>query len=126
MRVTVSAVVGQLAAGRAIDAVLADYPYLRREDVPVALEYAAAAVSEADERVIISSDTDFGALLARHDHEKPSFILLRHVNELTPVQQAGLLVANLDAIADELDAGAVVTFDRTRIRVRRLPIVRDS
>ena len=48
IRVTVSAVVGQLAAGRAIDEVLEDYPYLEREDVYAALEYAAAAVSERE------------------------------------------------------------------------------
>lgn len=48
MRVTVSAVVGQLAAGRTIDDVLGDYPYLEREDVLAALEYAAAAVSERE------------------------------------------------------------------------------
>lgn len=48
MRVTVSAVVGQLATGRSIDEVLADYPYLERQDVLAALEYAAAAVSERE------------------------------------------------------------------------------
>ena len=48
MRVTVSAVVGQLAAGRSIEDVLADFPYLEREDVLAALEYAAAAVSERE------------------------------------------------------------------------------
>lgn len=48
MRVSVSAVVGQLAAGRSIDEVLADYPYLDRLDVLAALEYAAAAVSERE------------------------------------------------------------------------------
>jgi uncharacterized protein (DUF433 family) len=42
-RVTVSAVLGQLAAGASIDELLADYPYLEREDVLAALEYAAAA-----------------------------------------------------------------------------------
>jgi len=48
MRVTVSAVVGQLAAGRTIHEVRADYPYLEREDILAALEYAAAAVSERE------------------------------------------------------------------------------
>jgi uncharacterized protein (DUF433 family) len=47
-RLTVSAVLGQLAAGRAIDEVLADYPSLEREDVLAALEYGAAAVSERE------------------------------------------------------------------------------
>ena len=45
-RVTVSAVLGQLAAGASIDELLADYPYLEREDVLAALEYAAAATQE--------------------------------------------------------------------------------
>lgn len=46
-RVTVSAVLGQLAAGVSIDELLADYPYLEREDVLAALEYAAAAAAGA-------------------------------------------------------------------------------
>ena len=48
MRVTVSAVVGQMATGRTLDEVLEDYPYLEREDVLAALEYAAAAVRERE------------------------------------------------------------------------------
>jgi uncharacterized protein (DUF433 family) len=48
LRVTVSAVLGQLAAGQSIEDVLADFPYLEREDVLAALEYAAAAVSERE------------------------------------------------------------------------------
>ena len=47
-RVTVSAVLGQLAAGASIDDLLADYPYLEREDVFAALEYAAAAAQERE------------------------------------------------------------------------------
>jgi uncharacterized protein (DUF433 family) len=37
-RVTVSAVLGQLAAGAGIDELLADYPYLEREDILAAVE----------------------------------------------------------------------------------------
>jgi uncharacterized protein (DUF433 family) len=48
MRVTVGAVVGQLAAGRTIEEILDDYPYLERDDILAALEYAAAAVSERE------------------------------------------------------------------------------
>jgi uncharacterized protein (DUF433 family) len=47
-RVTVSAVLGQLAAGRTVDEVLDDYPYLERDDVFVALEWAAAAAQERE------------------------------------------------------------------------------
>ena len=41
MRITVRMVVGQIGAGHTVDAVLADYPYLEREDILQALRYAA-------------------------------------------------------------------------------------
>ncbi|KLL12525.1 MULTISPECIES: DUF433 domain-containing protein [Protofrankia] len=44
MWVTVSAVVGQLTAGRTVDEVLADHPCPERVDVLAALGCAAAAV----------------------------------------------------------------------------------
>ncbi len=48
-RVTVSAVLGQLAAGRSVEQVLEDYPpYLEREDVLAALEHTAAAAQERE------------------------------------------------------------------------------
>jgi uncharacterized protein (DUF433 family) len=47
-RVTVSAVLGQLATGRSIEEILADYPYLERADILAALEFAAAAVQERE------------------------------------------------------------------------------
>lgn len=47
-RVTVGMVLGQLAAGRTTEEVLADYPYLDPDDVLGALEYAALAVNEQE------------------------------------------------------------------------------
>lgn len=47
-RATVSAVLGPLAAGASTEELLADYPYLEREDVIAALEYAAAAAQERE------------------------------------------------------------------------------
>jgi len=41
MRVTVGMIVGQIGQGRSIDELLAAYPYLEREDILQALEYAA-------------------------------------------------------------------------------------
>lgn len=41
MRVTVGMVVGQIGAGRSIEELLIDYPYLEREDILQALRYAA-------------------------------------------------------------------------------------
>jgi len=47
-RVTVSAVLGQLAAGRTIEQVLDDYPYLEQADVLAALEFAAVLTQERE------------------------------------------------------------------------------
>jgi uncharacterized protein (DUF433 family) len=41
LRVTVSMIVRQIAAGQSIDSLLADFPDLEREDVLQALRYAA-------------------------------------------------------------------------------------
>ena len=40
---------------------------------------------------------------------------------MTPEEHAALLQANLDALVEDLDAGAVASFARGTIRVRRLP-----
>ena len=48
MRVTVGMVVGQIGAGHSVDDVLADYPYLEREDVMQALRYAAWRAEERE------------------------------------------------------------------------------
>ena len=47
-RVTVSAVLGQLAAGQTFQQVLDDYPYLEVEDILAALTFAAEAVQERE------------------------------------------------------------------------------
>jgi len=51
MRVTVGMVVGQIGAGHSIEAVLADYPYLEREDILQALRYAAWRTEEREVRL---------------------------------------------------------------------------
>lgn len=48
LRVTVSMILGQLSAGRTIEDVLDDYPNIERDDVPAALEFAAAVVNERE------------------------------------------------------------------------------
>ena len=48
MRVTVGMIVGQIGAGRSIETVLEDYPYLEREDVFQALRYAAWRAEERE------------------------------------------------------------------------------
>jgi uncharacterized protein (DUF433 family) len=48
MRVTVSMIVGQIGAGCGMEDVLADYPYIEREDILQALRYAAWVLEERE------------------------------------------------------------------------------
>ena len=48
MRVTVGMVVGQIGAGRSVEELLADYPYLERDDIMQALRYAAWRTEERE------------------------------------------------------------------------------
>jgi uncharacterized protein (DUF433 family) len=48
MRVTVGMVLGQIGAGHSVDEILADYPYLEREDIMQALRYAAWRAEERE------------------------------------------------------------------------------
>ena len=48
MRVTVGMIVGQIGAGRTIEDLLIDYPYLEREDILQALRYAAWLAEERE------------------------------------------------------------------------------
>jgi uncharacterized protein (DUF433 family) len=48
LRVTVGMIVGQIGAGRSIEDLLKDYPYLEREDILQALRYAAWLADERE------------------------------------------------------------------------------
>lgn len=76
--------------------------------------------------VIITADTDFGALLAHGGGTEPSVILVRELLSLPVASQGRLLAANLDQIREVLITGAIVVFSRDDIRVRPLPLAPHS
>lgn len=81
------------------------------------------ARAAAERRILVSADTDFGALLAQGTLAEPSFILVRRSDKRAPAV-AAVLLANLAALESDLDAGCVAVIEDARIRVRRLPFGR--
>jgi uncharacterized protein (DUF433 family) len=65
-RVTVAMIVGQIGAGRSIDELLTEYPYLEQEDILQALPYAAWRV---EEREVVLANAGRTSL---HEHRTPT------------------------------------------------------
>ena len=72
-------------------------------------------------RVLVSADTDFGELLAKQGLALPSLVLFQQGNR-GPEHHAATLLDNLDYVAEDLAAGAIVVFTDDNIRMRSLPI----
>lgn len=74
-----------------------------------------------EERLVITCDLDFADLLALGAHTFPSVILVRLQNQ-TPASVIPRLLQVLTECREALTAGAIVTIEETRYRLRRLPI----
>jgi predicted nuclease of predicted toxin-antitoxin system len=77
-----------------------------------------------ESRVVVSADTDFGALLALRESTSPSVILLRGASLKRADDQVALILRALPSIEAALRHGAIVVLERHRLRLRDLPIVR--
>lgn len=80
------------------------------------LSYAAA-----NNYVLITHDLDFGAILAITHGRKPSVVQIRGT-DISPDAIANLTIAALRHVEAELVAGALLTVETDRTRLRILPL----
>ncbi len=99
-----------------------DAVHLRDLGMQAAPDPAVLQRAQVDERVLVSADTDFGGLLSRSRATAPSVLLIRRLAGRRAAEQSAIILANLDQIAEDLTAGAVVVIGDDRIRIRRLPM----
>lgn len=78
--------------------------------------------ASAEDQIVVSADTDFGALLAARTVRKPSVIQFRGRGSRRPEALAHTILSNLSQLVAALESGSIVTFEPSRVRVRALPI----
>ena len=83
-------------------------------------DLAVLALAEAEDRVLLSADADFGTMLTLGTRRKPSVILLRGHFPPSAHEQAELVIGGLSQISEDLENGALVVMTRTRLRIRSL------
>lgn len=79
------------------------------------------AFARSEDRVVVTQDLDFSALLALSGHTKPSLITLRLALS-DPDTVSRRLLELIPMIKQVLIEGAVVTVEDTATRIRRLPV----
>ena len=99
-----------------------DAVHVREYQIQSAQDEAIMARALEEDRVLVSADSDFAALLALRDANRPSFILFREPDLVGAEDYADRLLSSLAALETELNKGCVVVFRADRIRVRGLPI----
>lgn len=75
----------------------------------------------AERRVVVTLDADFHAMLALSQAGGPSIIRIR-MEGLRAAEFSELLQEVIRKCRTELEAGAMVSVQENRIRVRRLPL----
>lgn len=115
-----SADAAMILRSRGMDAI-----HTREVGLETAKDDAILEWCRVEERIVITLDADFHALLALAGARTPSVVRIR-IEGLRDEALAALIARVVALTEADLKRGCVVTVTETSIRVRRLPLVRTT
>ncbi|MBW4497773.1 MAG: DUF5615 family PIN-like protein [Oscillatoria princeps RMCB-10] len=89
---------------------------------PRAKDRAIMEWARANGYLVFTHDLDFGSLLVATQAEAPSVLQVR-TQDILPASIENTVIEALRRFESELEAGALITIDMTRSRVRILPLI---
>ncbi|CAN5916330.1 hypothetical protein BH23ACT10_BH23ACT10_08390 [soil metagenome] len=98
-----------------------DATHVRAIGMQGAIDEDVLAHAASRQRVLNTTNTDFGTILALSGAAGPSVLLLRGVGD-TADERVDAILHALPVVEDDLISGTVAVVQTDRIRLRRLPI----
>lgn len=88
---------------------------------PNACDSEIMTYAVTNDMVVVTHDLDFGAILAVTQRKKPSVVQLRS-HDISPDKIGKQTLAALSIVRADLEAGALLTIELDRTRLRLLPL----
>ncbi len=88
---------------------------------PAAIDRVIMSYAQAHGYIVFTNDLDFGTLLAIAKSQLPSVVQVRN-QDLLPAAIGDVVISALRQVEQQLESGALVTIDQSRLRIRILPI----
>ncbi|HKW98206.1 MAG TPA: DUF5615 family PIN-like protein [Bryobacteraceae bacterium] len=98
-----------------------DATHVRELGLAHASDEVIFAKADEEDRILVSADSDFAALLALRSAHRPSFILFREPDLTRAESYFDRLLSSLAILEPDLHKGCVAVFRSGRTRVRTLP-----
>jgi predicted nuclease of predicted toxin-antitoxin system len=89
--------------------------------IATATDSVIMAYAKDNEYIVFTNDLDFGTLLAISKTDLPSVIQVR-TQDLMPAKIGTLVISAINQFRSQLEIGALVTVETSRLKVRILPI----
>lgn len=102
-----------------------DAVHLSERGMPRLPDPEIFALAAAEQRVLLTFDLDFGEIAARTGRSQPSIVVFRLANTRTDNVIARMQTVLSDAMP-AISQGSIILVEQFRVRIRQLPIGRNS